>query len=226
MDNQEALNTLSDIRKMMEKSSRFLSLNGTSAIVIGIYSCIAAMLAYFILGRDDLLCPVTFGSCQIPLLQVNTPHRFQILLLFAVILIVICIITTVLMCRYKARRNHQQLQFDRTTKRLLWNFFLPLAVGGILCLSLIWQHHYGLTSSIMLIFYGIALISASNYTYSNARYLGYAELVLGLADSFIEGHALLFWVAGFGIFHIIYGILFYLKYEKRQKVKRDYKPKG
>lgn len=119
------------------------------------------------------------------------------------------------MCLQKAWKNHQQLQFDRTAKRFLWNFFMPLVVGGILCLSFISQQHYGLTSSIMLIFYGIALINASNYTYSNTRYLGYAELILGLADSFIEGYALLFWVTGFGIFHIIYGILFHLKYDKQ-----------
>lgn len=198
MDNQEALNTLNEIRKMMEKSSRFLSLNGLSAIVIGIYACIAAGIAYFILYSippGENLPVGTFIS-------------------FAVILIIVCITTVVFMCRNKARRNHQQLQFDSTTKRLLWNFFFPLFAGGILCLALIWHQHYGLTSSIMLIFYGIALINASNYTYSNTRYLGYAEILLGLSDSFVEGYALLFWVIGFGVFHMIYGIFFHLKYEK------------
>lgn len=68
----------------------------------------------------------------------------------------------------------------------------------------------------MLIFYGIALINASNYTYSNTRYLGYAELALGLADSFIEGYALLFWAVGFGIFHIIYGIWFNFRFDSTQ----------
>lgn len=198
MDNQEALDTLNDIRKMMEKSSRFLSLNGTSAIVIGMYACIAAWIAYYILGSSDRLF----------MLEVNTPVRLRLLFICAILLILLSIITVVVMCRHTARKNNRQLQLDRTARRLLWNFFLPLVVGGILCLSLIWQQHYGLTSSIMLIFYGISLINASNYTYSNTRYLGYAELILGLADSFIEGYALLFWVVGFGVFHIIYGLLF------------------
>lgn len=198
MNKQEALDTLNDIRKMMEKSSRFLSLNGTSAIVIGIYACIAAWIAYHILGSSDRLF----------MLEVNTPVRLRLLFICAILLILLSIITVVVMCRHTARKNNRQLQLDRTARRLLWNFFLPLVVGGILCLSLIWQQHYGLTSSIMLIFYGISLINASNYTYSNTRYLGYAELILGLADSFIEGYALLFWVVGFGVFHIIYGLLF------------------
>ena len=96
------------------------------------------------------------------------------------------------------------------------NFFVPLLAGGILCFSLLLQQHYGLTSSIMLIFYGIALINGSKYTYSNTRYLGYAELILGLIDSFVPGYGLLFWVAGFGLFHIIYGVFFYLKYDRKK----------
>ena len=197
MNNQEALNTLNDIRNMMEKSTRFVSFSGLSSIVIGIYACIAAIIAYSILGN----------TTPVPRLDV----------VFASLLIIVCIVTVILMCRHKAHQNNQSLLFDFNTKRLLWNFFLPLVVGGILCISLIWQSHYGLTSSIMLIFYGVALISASNYTFSNTRYLGYAEIALGLADSFVENYALLFWVVGFGLFHIVYGIFFHLKYEKKNK---------
>lgn len=209
MNNEEALNTLKDIRKMMEKSSRFLSFNGTSAIVIGIYACLAAVVAYGILGEDT----------SFPMLQVNTPAKLRLLVGFAALLIAVCLLTAVIMCRNKARREHQSLQFDHITKRLLGNFFLPLVAGGIFCISLLWQQHYGLTSSVMLIFYGIALINASHYTYSNIRYLGYAELVLGLADSFVEGYALLFWVVGFGLFHIIYGILFRWNEKKKEEEK-------
>lgn len=215
MNNKEVFSTLSDIRNMMEKSSKFLSLNGLSAIFVGIYACISAIIAHFILGPDDLLQPDSFPFTGISMLNINTPYKLRILLLFAVILILICLCTVILMSHYKAKKGNQKLQLDHTAKRLLWNFFLPLVAGGILCISLIWQQHYGLTSSIMLIFYGIALINASNYTYSNTKYLGYAELLLGLADSFIEGHALLFWAVGFGVFHIIYGIFFYRKYDRK-----------
>ena len=172
MNNQEALNTLNDIRNMMEKSTRFVSFSGLSSIVIGIYACIAAIIAYSILGN----------TTPVPRLDVDTPAKLQLLIVFASLLIIVCIVTVILMCRHKAHQNNQSLLFDFNTKRLLWNFFLPLVVGGILCISLIWQSHYGLTSSIMLIFYGVALISASNYTFSNTRYLGYAEIALGLAE--------------------------------------------
>ena len=63
MNNQEALNTLNDIRNMMEKSTRFVSFSGLSSIVIGIYACIAAIIAYSILGN----------TTPVPRLDVDTP---------------------------------------------------------------------------------------------------------------------------------------------------------
>jgi len=214
MENKEVFSTLNEIRSLMEKSSKVLSLSGMSAILVGIYACIAAVIAYYILGGTGQL---SWDFIELPRLNINTPYRLRLMLMFAAVLVVLCLLTVYWLSHLKAKRNKQRLAFDRTTKRLLWNFFLPLAVGGILCLSLIYQQHYGLTSSIMLIFYGIALINVSSYTYSNTRYLGYAELILGLADSFVEGHALLFWTIGFGIFHIVYGIFFYFKYDRKKQ---------
>ena len=130
MNNQEALNTLNDIRNMMEKSTRFVSFSGLSSIVIGIYACIAAIIAYSILGN----------TTPVPRLDVDTPAKLQLLIVFASLLIIVCIVTVILMCRHKAHQNNQSLLFDFNTKRLLWNFFLPLVVGGILCISLIFDH--------------------------------------------------------------------------------------
>jgi len=211
MDNKEVFNTLSEIRNLMEKSSKILTLSGMSAIFVGIYACVAAVVAYYILGGEWV---VSGGFVEFPRLNVNTPYRLQLMLIFAVLLIMLCLATVFLFSYRKAKRNNQRFVFDRTAQRLLLNFFIPMVTGGILCLSLIWHQHYGLTSSIMLIFYGLALINVSSYTYSNTRYLGYAQLLLGLADSFVEGYALLFWTIGFGVFHIVYGIFFYLKYDK------------
>lgn len=83
MNNQEALNTLNDIRNMMEKSTRFVSFSGLSSIVIGIYACIAAIIAYSILGN----------TTPVPRLDVDTPAKLQLLIVFASLLIIVCIVT-------------------------------------------------------------------------------------------------------------------------------------
>jgi heme/copper-type cytochrome/quinol oxidase subunit 2 len=216
MENKEVLNTLSEIRDLMQKSSKFLTLSGISAVLVGVYACVAAVIAYSILGSEGGL-PWDFA--EFPKLQVNTPYRLQLMEFFAVVLILLCLATVYAFSYRKAKKQQTPLVFNITARRFLWSFFLPMIVGGILCIALIYRQKYGLTSDVMLIFYGIALVNASSYTYSNARFLGYAELALGLTDSFINGHALLFWTLGFGVFHIVYGIFIHLKYDRRQKIK-------
>ena len=101
----------------------------------------------------------------------------------------------------------------KRTGQMLLDFFIPLVAGGVLSIAMVMQHHYGLTSSIMLIFYGLALINCSHYTYPILRYLGYAELLLGLIDCFMVSHALLFWFLGFSVLHIIFGIIYVILFD-------------
>ena len=110
----------------------------------------------------------------------------------------------------------QQKLFSKLTYRIAWNFSLPLLTGGLFCIALLLHEHYGLVSSVMLLFYGLSLVNVSKFTYSNVAWLGYAFLCLGTADCFFEGHGLMFWTIGFGGFHILYGMLFYLQYERRK----------
>ena len=216
MENKEVLSTLNEIRNLMEKSSKILSMSGMSSVFVGIYACMASVIAYSILGGE----PFFMGDLiAFPQLVVNPFDKLQWMICLALCLIVLCMTTTFFFAYRKARHNKQRFVFDQTARRLLWSFFVPMITGGILCLSLIGQQQYALISSIMLIFYGIALINLSNYTYSNTRYLGYAELLLGVANSFVIGYSLLFWTAGFGIFHIFYGFFFYLKYDRKKNLK-------
>lgn len=209
MENREITNTLSDIRNLMERSTRFLSLSGLSVILVGLYACIGAYIAYSLFNghSEEQLSP--------PFLFINTPRRLTAIFILAAILLLFSSATVLGMSYIKAKKAYQRIAFDKTTRRLLWNFSLPLATGGLLCFSLLTQQHYGLTSSIMLIFYGLALVNCSKYTHSNIQYLGYAEILLGIIDSFIQGYALLFWVVGFGLFHILYGTFFSLNEKKR-----------
>lgn len=73
---------------------------------------------------------------------------------------------------------------------------------------------FALVAPATLIFYGLALINGSKHTLHDVYYLGICEIVLGIIASFFIGYGLLFWAIGFGILHIVYGTLMYLKYER------------
>lgn len=198
MEKSEALNTLNEIRDMMAKSSKVLSLSGTSSVFVGVFAIIAAYIANCILENESLA----------------QSEKTIALMSEGALLLCICITTVFLFSKKKANKNNMSFRLDQTTQQMLWHFALPLAVGGVLCLTLVMNSFYGLTSSMMLIFYGLALYNASSYTYSNAKYLGLANIVLGLVDCATGNHAILFWALGFGVCHIIYGIFFYFKHER------------
>lgn len=198
MENKEALNTLNDIKEMMERSSKFKAISGLSIVIVGILASLVSAYIYFFLGDY----------------HINTPAKWRITIIVALCLLVVAFLTVFVMAYAKARRHQLRFTMDATMRRLLVNFFIPMVAGGLLCIALLTQHYYGLVSSITLIFYGLALINCSHFSYHELRYLGFAELVLGLIDCFMVDYALLTWFLGFGLLHIVFGILFMIKYER------------
>lgn len=108
-------------------------------------------------------------------------------------------------------------------------FNIHTSVNQLLCPVISWRNPLFLfTAATTLrshIFYHVDILWYSFnqrfeiYLFKYPVIWGYAELILGLIDSFVPGYGLLFWVAGFGLFHIIYGVFFYLKYDRRKLMK-------
>ncbi len=203
---EEQLEALRDIRKMMQESSKFLSLSGLSGIIAGCYALIGAYFA------QDFLS--AYGSTETSAEEYYSALVVKILLT-CVIVLVASISTALILSGKKAKRNNQKL-FDHTSKKLFWQMMVPLSSGGLFCLALLY-HSNGmvlLVSPVMLIFYGLALIASSKFTVHDIKYLGYFELFLGILAAFFLGHGLLFWALGFGVLHIIYGSIMWYKYDR------------
>lgn len=211
MENEKYLQDLSEIRQMMNRSSRFISLSGLSGVFAGCYALIGAAVAkVFLLGNGSIYNqdhnPVTVN------LSYNNLTLY--LLLVALGVLVLAIGTAVFLTTRKAKENGHKI-WDNTSKRLMINFFVPLAAGGLFCLVLLQYSLIGLIAPCMLIFYGLALIHASKYTFNDLKSLGYANLVLGLIATQFIGLGLYFWAIGFGFFHIVYGIWMHNKYDRK-----------
>lgn len=210
-NNAQHLETLGDIRSMMERSSRFISLSGLSGVFAGVFALIGAAAAYyhFNLGFGE---PAYYEYSRTAGGARNVDFYF---FFFADALLVLgaSLIAGVVLTTRKARKKGLPI-WDKTAKRLLINMFIPLVSGGLFCLILLKHDIIGLVAPATLIFYGLALINASKYTLNDIRYLGICEITLGLMASLFIGYGLLFWAIGFGVLHIIYGTAMYLKYEK------------
>jgi hypothetical protein len=200
MESKDYLKDISDIKNMMNKSSRFISLSGLSGILAGVYALIGAAVAYYIVAN----------SVRVYLILDGTIFKICAAILMGVALL--SVLTAFYLTTRKAKKNGEKI-WDSSSKRLLFNFLIPLLTGGIYILIILNQERYGHTAALMLIFYGLALVNASKYSIGDIRYLGFTEIVLGLICAFMPSYGFWFWVIGFGFMHIIYGTWMHFKYD-------------
>ena len=196
-EKEQQLKDLSDIKSLMERSSMFLSISGLSGVFAGLFAIAGAAVVYY----DFISVPLGYvsyrdwvyggGSAEF------TENKIVFLFVVGMVVLASSLIVGFLFSARKAKREGLRM-WDATARRMLVNLMIPLLAGGVFCLLLVYHGVIGLVAPATLIFYGLALINASKYTFRDIRYLGICEIVLGLISSYFIGYGLLFWAAGFG----------------------------
>ena len=181
----DQLATLHEIRNIMDRSSRFISLSGLSGVAAGISALIgAAVIKWYLLTHN-------INYRQNSGIDLTRESIIFMILMAAIVFILALCSATYFTARKAQKSNHRV--WDSKTERLLVNLFIPLAAGGIFCVILIYHNLLYLVAPVMLIFYGCALLNASKYTLSEIRYLGLFEIILGLLASFFVAYGLIAW---------------------------------
>jgi len=206
MNHQDILKDIGQIRSMMERSSKFMSINGLSGVLIGCVALIGAAAGYYIVYGTKS----EFGYRDHYVLDEQVLWK---LILIAVLVLLVSVVTGVWMAKTKAKKIGQTI-WNPTSKALAKAMFIPLATGGLFSLILIYRGDYSLVASSLLIFYGLALAAGSVFTFSEVRVLGILEILLGLLALAFPGYGIWFWSVGFGVLHIVYGLIVHKKYEK------------
>ena len=201
--NQQA-EDIKAIRDMMEKSSKFLSLSGLSGICAGLAATAGAAFAYFYLLKDPS--------------ATNYNHTQEVLIILAdALLVLLTSIGFGFYFSWKKAKKNGQILFNSVTIRAIYNLAIPLVAGGIFSFLLLWRGDIEIVISSTLLFYGLALINTSKYTFDEIHYLGIIEVVLGLFAAVFLHYGILFWTLGFGFCHILYGWMMYHKYDQKKK---------
>jgi len=211
MTQEEHLENLTEIRNLMERSTRFISLSGLSGISAGICALIGAGVAYKYFGSHAY-----FPDFYRHIFTEAGMVRLDFLQFLAALSVGVLVSALGFGFLFTWRRTKKKgiSMWDSSTRRLLINLIIPLVTGGLFCIILLLHGEVYLVAPTTLIFYGLALINASKYTLNDIRYLGILEVILGLTASVYVGYGLIFWALGFGVLHIVYGTVMYLKYER------------
>jgi hypothetical protein len=203
------LESLSEIRNLMDRSSRFISLSGLAGVAAGVWALGGALAAYYILKSANYPCFETYTE------GIQVMYK---LVGVALLVLLLAVSSGIYFTTRKAKKQGHTV-WDKKVLNLVFNIAVPLGAGGLFCLFLLYLGFYYLVPPATLIFYGLSLFCAGNYTHKDVKQLGLAEIALGFGNLFFiknEYVGLCFWAFGFGILHIVYGILMYTKYEKNE----------
>jgi hypothetical protein len=208
----QSLKELRHIKSMMERSSRFISLSGLSGISAGICALVGAWFANAIIeGNGGFASYRTSKSTDgVERLQDLVSKE---LFIIAMLTLISALIFAFLFTYLRSKKTGAAI-WGTTAKRLLIAVAIPMIAGGIYLLREVQLGNYALIAPGCLIFYGLALINGSKYTLDEVKYLGYAQIILGIINCWIIDYGIFFWAAGFGLLHIIYGIFMWYKYER------------
>ena len=214
MESNKYLEDIVSIKTMMSKSSRFMSLSGLSGILAGVYALIGAYAAHLVLGQQELTASVQQYPSFAGLINAYMGHPAGSKLVgIGIVVLVMAILTGIILTIRKAKREEEKI-WDTSSRRLISNFAIPLATGGAFCIVLMQYGLIGLVAPATLIFYGLALVNASKFTLGDIKYLGIANVIIGLISTQFIGYGLYFWAFGFGVLHIVYGAIMYSKYDR------------
>ncbi|HMW39100.1 MAG: hypothetical protein K1X68_11275 [Saprospiraceae bacterium] len=201
----QAKEDLQVIREMMERSSTFLSLSGLSGVAAGTVALIAAGVTAFSMNWK-----IGEGERDLPIPLYST-YDGPSLIGIALVTLIVALALALYFTYAKAKRLNISL-WNNSARYFLLHLMIPLVTGGILCLFLLYHHLFAMTPAATLLFYGLALVSASKFANQYIFTLGLSELALAFIGLFLPGYGLLLWAIGFGVLHIVYGILMHFKY--------------
>lgn len=141
------LNTLQDIKQMMERSSRFISLSGLSGIAAGACALAASIYTW------PLMASLKANGYDYLQMTFETGLEFQSQLLIIGGVTFISALSGAFIFTYLRSEKAGVPVLGTTGKRLLWNTALPLTVGSFVVFRLLQLGLVGLIAPTCLLFY-------------------------------------------------------------------------
>lgn len=214
MKEQEIKETLSDIKDLMERSQKVVFLDGAAGVVVGLWALLgAAVVSFWVYGSFSPL----WGAWINPIRHADWASFFIVAGICAVVFCT-AFKTVWDMSRQRARREGLEFRLDAGSRHLLGRFFTVMVVGGLVCLTPLMNGLWNMVPGVMLVFYGLAMVVISPIAFkvSVTKYIGYADIVLGITALAFAPWGIMLWAIGFGVIHIVWGIWFHIRFDGKK----------
>lgn len=207
---QSPLQDVKDIRRLMERSSRFTSLSGLSVIAAGVCALLASIVAWWVLDENSSL----YHLDDIGYMHFKLEPLHITLLGIAVVTLIIAGLLAMYFTAQRAKKLGSSIN-EHSFKKVVWSFMVPFTAGGLLVAGMIMNGVWLFVAPASMVVYGLAWLNASKYTLAQVRNLAFSMIILGLINMFFIGYGLYFWALGFGLMHIIHGGLMCMSERKQ-----------
>lgn len=206
MEEKEVYQELQSIRNLMERSTKFISLSGISGALAGIYALAGVYFGYLYLQRTapGRTYDATFFYDK---------ERLWALGFVALLVLLLSIVTCVWLSIRQCKRRGESY-WNPVSRRLLGGILPPLLSGGLLIIILVVKAYLILVIPVSLIFYGLAILVAGDYTFKMIKGLGYCQILLGLLAVILPEFSVVLWAVGFGVLHILYGSVMHFRFNQ------------
>ena len=183
---------------MMERSTRFLSLSGWAGIFPGILALTGIAVSIWLIDQSKSTGWYEDGVDR------NSPLAIQ-LAATAIIVLLLSLFSSWYMCMRKARL-FKESTWTPAIKNMLIHMSVPLMAGTITAAWIYQMEYWRILPTVMLAFYGLALVQVSHFTLKSVFWLGIIEIALSFFAA-VEGWGFPVLAIGFGFAHIIYGLI-------------------
>lgn len=118
---KDYIKNIAEIRSMMERSLKFLSLSGWAGIMAGIYALAGAYISYthFKFNPTDSIYQIAE----------NTTYEYFSIIILALVVLILSIGTAIFLSHKRALKRSENI-WNSTSRRLLSNISIPLTTGG------------------------------------------------------------------------------------------------
>ena len=128
MEDKSHIEHLAEIRSLMERSSRFISLSGLSGIMAGTYALVGAYIARLYIKNSESY--IEFIEGYSTRYVATSWTEFKVFILLGIAVAALSIATGFLLTMRRAKNNNQNM-LDKSALRMLIHLAIPLLLAAI-----------------------------------------------------------------------------------------------
>jgi len=185
--NERAIQNLQYIRETMERAGAFTAVPGWGGILMGVSALMTALLSGRLPSRD-LWFASWIGEAGLAL-AIGGWAMVQ-----------------------KAKAAKSTL-FNGAGRKFALNLFPAMIAGGVLTIVLYRQQLFGIMPGVWLLLYGVSVVTGGAFSVKIVPLMGISFMVLGTV-ALLSPFELANWfmAVGFGLLHIVFGIVIARRY--------------